>query len=88
MTNPNDPIWVSPDIPKEDWRPRDIELFDKYGKGGLTKREYFAGLALQGIMSNDPEVLMRFGNKEKTTGEWISINAIACADLLILELNK
>jgi hypothetical protein len=44
-------------------------------KGGLTKREYFAGLALQGILANN-----------KTLNG--AIEAVEYADELIKELNK
>lgn len=48
---------------------------------GLTKREYFAGLAMQGILAskNAPE--------DATYGE-IVFDAVALADTLINELNK
>lgn len=46
---------------------------------GLTKREYFAALALQGILSHSDPVV--FG---KVAAEM----AVKAADLLIEELNK
>jgi hypothetical protein len=45
----------------------------------LTKREYFAGLALQGILANPTETLCYDENVK---------NAIQTADKLIQELNK
>lgn len=72
MTNPEDPIWASP------W---DSEL----KRLGFTKREYFAGLALQGIMFWDVTV-----NEPKDTGKVKSLahQAVYMADALIAELSK
>lgn len=49
-------------------------------EGGLTKREYFAGLAMQAIRSKMP-----VGPGE---GESIAVDAVACADALLAELAK
>lgn len=47
---------------------------------GLSKREYFAGLAMQGLLANPhPEVIK---------GPDIEKSAIAIADALLLELSK
>ena len=46
---------------------------------GLTKREYFAGLAMQGILS-DSEYRKRAGD--------IACAAVAIADVLLSELEK
>jgi len=52
-------------------------------KGGLTKREYFAGLALQGLSVN-----LNFSGTPKEiqnlAGQW----SVKLADDLIKELNK
>lgn len=53
---------------------------------GLSKREYFAGLAMQGIISNQ-YIMPRIpgnGNEEK----WIAETAVQQADALIEALNK
>ena len=47
---------------------------------GLTKREYFAAAALQGICAN----VENGGGDDKT----IAVNAVDCADALIERLNK
>jgi hypothetical protein len=59
--------------------------FAKYGGGGhqkgLTKLEYFAGLAMQSLIS---------ANKTSRTMEGyrlIANHAVACADALLQELN-
>lgn len=52
---------------------------DLHVMGGLSKREYFAGLAMQGMLHEYDE-------------EWkpsiIAFNAVAMADALMEELNK
>lgn len=70
MTNPNDsayPVRLNPQDPHSDM-------------GGLTKREYFAAMAMQGMMVADMK-----------SDEWSEIRArrsIRMADSLIAELNK
>jgi hypothetical protein len=46
---------------------------------GLTKREHFAGLAMQGLLSNSGLRL--------TNGEFIG-KAVTCADALLAELDR
>lgn len=48
---------------------------------GLTKREYFAAMAMQGILSNPT------GGNDRD-GDLIARSAVAMADRLINELNK
>ncbi len=48
--------------------------------GGLTKREYYAGLAMQGIISK------RDG--ELNGSDWVAMKALDYADALISELEK
>jgi hypothetical protein len=47
---------------------------------GLTKREYFAGLAMQGLLSD--------GNNSPFSCGKIAELAVGCADALIEELSK
>jgi hypothetical protein len=49
---------------------------------GLTKREYFAAMAMQGLLAQESEA-WGFGDKEKLATE-----AVAQADALIAALNK
>ncbi len=76
-TNPNDPI---------EWREfiKSQTSFDgTVYEGrfpGLSKREYFAAIAMQGILSGVT------GNSANLT-TWVSC-AVECADALISELNK
>lgn len=56
---------------------------------GLTKREYYAGLAMQAIMSKSTEDLYNhFSQGEKSIDLQISECAVAAADSLIESLNK
>lgn len=53
---------------------------DETTSSGLSKREYFAGLAMQGLLANPhPEVVK---------GPDIEKSAVAIADALLLELSK
>lgn len=57
---------------------------------GLTKREYFAAMALQGLLANsDLTGSMDSADEEFGRGiaNWQVKRAVRCADLLIKELN-
>ena len=56
---------------------------EHYLQDGLTKREYFAGLALQGICVNAGRNGHDFNKKEK-----IAKASIELADALLKELSK
>jgi hypothetical protein len=49
--------------------------------GGLTKREYFVAMAMQGLLSN-PSMI------DSTDFEWIAQHAAVCADIIIEKLNE
>jgi hypothetical protein len=51
-------------------------------EGGLTKREHFAGLAMQGLLSTD------YTGDSETYHRWITTSAVALADALLEELAK
>ncbi len=51
---------------------------ESYISGGLTKREYFAAMAMQGILSG----------QWLSNAEEVSNDAVIIADALINELNK
>jgi hypothetical protein len=53
--------------------------------GGLTKREYFAAMAMQGILSNDGIVGFHTSQFQEEIFAKISV---AMSDALIVELNK
>lgn len=61
-------------------------LHDTHGVlyGGLTKREYFAALALQGILAGFDPISQK---RDLDPAEAVS-EAVACADALIAELSK
>ena len=49
---------------------------------GLTKREYFAGLAMQGICANE------YINDRYDTAKYLAKEAVGFADALLEELSK
>lgn len=51
---------------------------------GLTKREYFAGLAMQGLLANNSII----DNHSSNEMEWISKHATCQADELLKQLEK
>lgn len=53
--------------------------------GGLTKREYFAGLAIQGLLANPQN---SDGLNFQEVREIIASKAVAMADVLLSELDK
>lgn len=74
-TNPNDP--VSPcKVYKESGSNVLGDILAP--KPGLTIRQYFAAMAMQGILSNDSSLSYEFAGKE----------AVSYADALILALNE
>lgn len=54
---------------------------------GLTKREYFAAMAMQGLIAC-PRMPVTANNIPSSSAETIAVNALRCADALIDELNK
>ena len=68
ITNPDDPINV-------------VHIADDLWKDGLTKREYFAALAMQGFLAADLDW------EAKTMAQLAPV-AVQYADALIHELNK
>lgn len=69
MTNPNDPINSVPDLNDHpsSWY-------------GLTKREYFAAMAMQGILANASNAIRN--------SEFVSGLSVEYADALINALNR
>lgn len=53
------------------------------GATGLTKREHFAGLAMQGLLSNN--LIIGHGSDEI---QWVAKHAILQADELLKQLEK
>lgn len=54
---------------------------------GLTKREWFAGMALQGLLILSPEICKNNGWK-KISKEDMAQNAFIYADAMLAESNK
>ena len=59
-----------------------------YQQDGLTKREYFAGLALQGIMSNQSLMNMGTSYGDHLVDAVAAEYATRMADLLLEQLEK
>jgi hypothetical protein len=61
-----------------------------YTQYGLTKREYFAGLAMQGIMASLTEMQSNGGSILHHVGldQTLAKEAVCIADALLLELDK
>ncbi len=93
MTNPTDPAFPQ----KEPIAFTTKQLHEKYPEissaigvstqiaKGLSKREYFAGLALQGIIASPRNLALR---KDETSDACIVRLSIAYSDALIKELSK
>jgi hypothetical protein len=64
-----------------------VDLDNQHFQVGLTKREYFAGLAMQGLMSN-PEFIKvgTFDFKYNKTAERVSSISIKVADELLKQI--
>ena len=65
-------------------------VIDVYSSGGLTKREYFAAKAMQGLSSIQvgPEFLKEIRDTNLTLEGVIAENAVRYADALLAELSK
>lgn len=74
-TNGNNP--ASPCTP-----PFHVDYTNWIDYSGLTKREYFAAMAMSGIVSNSAELIVQLSY------ESIAEDSIRIADALIKELNK
>ena len=55
--------------------------------GGLTKREYFAGLAMQGMLANPNGVMTKIGNWMRSPEQFAEMS-ILCADELLKQLEN
>lgn len=56
---------------------------------GLTKREYIATKAMEGIMAGNPADTWPFVSDKKITyAQWVAKNAVDLADALLVELEK
>ena len=83
MTSPNDPAFVQRKEQCDDG----IHAFSV--KDGLTKREYFAAMAMQGILANIQTYEKGHYQREGVPATpSVTILALDVADNLIIELNK
>lgn len=84
MTDPNDPIFGTTEYRRATSDPHsDLAPFQV---GGLTKREYFAAMALGGLLGNPNIDKQKDGTPH--TYQTIAVTALQSADALIIELNK
>lgn len=84
MENKNKPVYpvVMQQISECDYRaakPNDDIRFQRPMEG-ITKREYFAAMAMQGLVIWD--------QSQNNTNEWIAKEAVALADALLVQLDK
>lgn len=76
MTKPTDPAFATPDV----WNGLGCEEYKFFlGNTGLTKREWFAGMALQGLLC---------GIQGSASVPTIVGDALRIADATIAELSK
>jgi hypothetical protein len=90
MTNPNDPICFNPEY-IEKGVTKDGKVWEKLvpQKYGLTKREYFAAMAMQGLLGAEWFVTAEKAiHPDNDPSESYAENSVAMADALIAELNK
>ncbi len=81
MTNPNDPAFHPTVCDPAFYDPAYRDKAYLLEPSGLTKREYFAALAMQGILANKLTVA-------DVTFEMVAIHSVKQADALIAELSK
>ena len=62
-----------------------LQIVNIYSTGGLTKREYFAAMALQGILAANPTISVM---PKDNPVNLLAIPAVAFADALLDELSK
>ncbi len=81
MSRGNEPAY-----PAIETQPRDIghhgnyvTIADTYSTGGMTLREHYAGLAMQGLLAG--------GSSGQSTAT-LAACSVACADALIAELER
>lgn len=86
-TNPNDPIHPSVDETTTRLIGNNDSVTEFMGANGLTKREYFAAMAMQGMLSNS----YNDGASQPlstASHDQIAQMAVSIADALIAEMNK
>lgn len=81
MTNPNDPAFLN----------ETVSFDGSLQKCGLSKREYFSIMAMQGLVANEKimeGMALAAGKELDMVSRGIAAMAISKADALISELNK
>ena len=81
MTDPNDLAY--PKVVSSPARDRNHGPYtDTRSTGGLTKRELFAAMAMQGLLANPDQAMVAMDE------DHVAFSAMQHADALIAELNK
>jgi|HubBroStandDraft_3_1064219.scaffolds.fasta_scaffold55158_2 hypothetical protein len=83
-TNPNDPIYPQDQYDGDTARGGPAFTLHR----GLTKREHFAGLAMQALLASRVDFFEGPTENPRNKGEICSDWAVSFADALILGLNK
>ncbi len=93
MTNSEDSAFPVIQLPRDS--EGEIDPLDSpYLHGGLTKREFFAAIALQGILSNDSRTAADYAmgqgaaSSNESENKALARGAVCLANALIDELNK
>lgn len=74
-------LGAEPAAPTEETRRNSYgDIHERYTVPGLTKRELFAALAMQGVLSAAGET--------RLSPFWVANEAVQCADALLKELAK
>ena len=81
MTNPDDPVFGATTIPDGVNTQKGMKVI------GITKIEYFSGLAMQGIISS-PHDFKASDNSIASSPEGFALVSVLFAKALIEELNK
>lgn len=94
MSKANEPAFPSIESDPDYLRGHDAEASTTvvarvYSTGGLSKREYFAAMAMQGLLAaHHSDEWERCAGRQHTAAEWLVINAVDVADALLAELEK
>lgn len=73
----------------ESWSDEHPEVFSaRSGCTGLTKREYFAAMAMQGMLSNSASLNNEKGEAIPRTAQNMAMGAVKFADELLKQLEQ
>jgi hypothetical protein len=89
MTNPNDPVFATDTVDFE-LHAQALKEPENVGRGplGLSKREYFAAMAMQGLLTSDKVRNVLNEHNTRAVPNLLAELSVEMADDLIAELNK